>query len=336
MPEETELKLSIRPDQVGRIGKHPVVRNLKTGQARTRHMVSAYFDTPDMALRQRDLSLRVREVDQRHIQTLKRMKPADGAIMKRDEWEKDVATCAPDIRAFADGDIDRFFRDAVPAKKLKRLFETNVQRTVWNLRDGDAEVELALDVGEIRGENGHRVPLCEAELELKTGDARQLYDIALALNDRIDCTVGTLAKSDRGYALYRSEALTSAKAAPVVLSRDMTVWQAFVMICRNCLAHLEANAPVASIAEDPEGIHQTRVAIRRLRAAFKLFGKALPEDKRRFFMKELRWLQKQLARPDAAGEGVVEVTEPRRGGAGGGVCGRSQGASEPPLWTPPS
>jgi len=312
MPEETELKLSVRPEHAARIGNHPVVKKLRTGRGHTKHLVSTYFDTPDLLLRQRALSLRIRDVDARHVQTLKRMQPSDGAILKRDEWEKDVAGGDPDLEAFEDGEIRQFFRKSVPAETLRRLFATDVTRTIWNLRNGNAEVELALDVGEIRGANGARTPLCEAELELKAGDSRHLYDIALALNDRIDCTVGTLPKSERGYALYGDETLSAVKASPVALVRDMTVWQAFVAISRNCLAHLEANAPVACVARDPEGIHQSRVAIRRLRAAFKVFKAALPEEKRAFFSTDLRWLQKQLGDARDLDVFLAESLDPMR------------------------
>jgi len=294
MSEETELKLSVRPDHAARIRRHPIVRDLKSGQADTKHLVSVYFDTPELLLRRRALSLRVREVDHRHIQTLKRMQPSDGAIFKRDEWEWDVAACVPDISKFDDGDAQRIVRKAGAEDRLKRMFKTDVQRTVWNLRDADAEIELALDIGEICGENGACEPVCEAELELKSGDSRRLYEIALALNERIDCTVGSLAKSERGYALCGNEVMKPSKACTIVLANEMTVWEAFVAISRSCLAHLEANAPVARLGRDPEGIHQARVAIRRLRAAFKVFKAALPADKRVFFAKDLRWLQKQL------------------------------------------
>lgn len=314
MPEETELKLSIRPEHVARIGKHPIVRTLKTGRARTKHLISTYFDTPDLLLRQRSLSLRVRTVDHRHVQTLKRTQPADGAIMKRDEWEKDVDGCWPDVGAVGDSAIDRFFQNSVSRKTLDQLFATDVQRTVWDLSDDTADIELSLDVGEIRGQNGARVPLCEAELELKAGDSNRLYDIALALNDRIDCTVGTLAKSERGYALYGNELPEAAKASAVTLDRDMTVWQAFLAISRSCLVHLDANVPVVCLggSKDPDGVHQARVAIRRLRAAFKVFKGAIPDEIRTHFMDELRWLQKQLGDARDLDVFLMESLEPMR------------------------
>lgn len=294
MPEETELKLSLKPEQAGRIGRHPVVKQLTTGPSVTKRLLGTYYDTPDFLLRRQDVSLRVREVDQRFIQTLKRMQPSRGAVFSRDEWEVDVGGRDPDISEIEDVEIRRMLRRKRADKSLKPMFRTDVKRTVWQLRDKDAEIELALDLGEVRGENGNRTPICEAELELKSGDARRLYDIALALNEKIDCVVGTVAKSDVGYALYSTEGATPVKASKVPLARDMTVWQAFETICRSCLDQLEANAPIAREGRDPEGIHQARVANRRLRAAFKIFRRVLPEDRYREFADDLRWLQKEL------------------------------------------
>ena len=294
MPEETELKLSVRPEHAARIKKHPLVRALRAGRARTKHLVGTYFDTPDLLLNQRALSLRVREVDRRKIQTLKRMGPAGSAIFVRDEWEQDVNGRVPDLGAIEDEEIRRFFAETDAAISLHPMFRTDVRRTLWTLRDKDAEIELALDIGEIRSLKGARAPICEAELELKEGDPRRLIEVALALNERVDCTVGALTKAERGYALCRPEPPAAVKATPVVLERGASIWQAFVKICRNCLAHLDANDAAARTGNDPEGIHQARVAIRRLRAALKVFKSALPEDRRAHFMKELRWLQKQL------------------------------------------
>jgi inorganic triphosphatase YgiF len=294
MPEETELKLSVRPEHAARIKKHPLVRQLRSGRARTSRVVGTYYDTPDLLLSRQALTLRLRDANHRRVQTLKRMGPGRGPIVVRDEWEHEVNGRVPNIDAFEDEDIRRFFAETGAAESLHPLFKTDVQRTLWTLRDKDAEIELALDIGEIRSEKGSSTPVCEAELELKSGDPRRLIDVALALNERIDCTVAPLSKAARGYALCRGEPVGAVKASALALRRGATVWQAFVEISRNCLAHLEANDPVARAGIDPEGIHQARVAIRRLRAAFQVFKAVLPEDRRTHFVKELRWLQKQL------------------------------------------
>jgi CHAD domain-containing protein len=70
----------------------------------------------------------------------------------------------------------------------------------------------------------------------------------------------------------------SAKAPPSAIAPDATVEQAFQAIVRGCLSHLIANAPAVSERRDAEAVHQMRVALRRFRAAIKLFGDAVRSD----------------------------------------------------------
>lgn len=58
-----------------------------------------------------------------------------------------------------------------------------------------------------------------------------------------------------------------------VLNDMMSTGEAFCIIHRNCLAHINANVP-AVIARDSEGLHQARVGLRRLRTALKLVAKS--------------------------------------------------------------
>ena len=294
MQEETELKLSLPREQADRLKRHPLIRNLKAGRAQTKRMVGTYFDTPDLSLKRRDLSLRLREVDKRWIQTLKRMGPASGGLAVRDEWEYEVSEPMPDTSRIDCKELRKVLPKNEKSASLRALFTTDVKRTVWQLKDNEAEIELALDIGEIRSGDGPAEPICEAELELKSGNPRRLFDIALALNDRVDFTISGMTKSDRGYVLYDGGGQPVVKAKAVKLKRKMTVWQAFVAICQSCLAHLQHNEAAALAGVDPEGIHQARVAIRRLRAAFKVFKPVLPPSEHVLFAAELRWLQREL------------------------------------------
>lgn len=294
MQIETELKLSLPRKQADRLRRHPLIRNLKSGRAQTKRMVGTYFDTPDLSLKRRDLSLRLREVDKRWIQTLKRLGPSTGGLHVRDEWECEVEQPELNTSCIDNKEVRELLPKSHERASLRPLFTTDVRRTAWQLRDGETEIELVLDIGEIRSGDNTVEPICEAELELKSGDPHRLFDIALALNDRIDFTVGHLTKSDRGYALHSGGKRRPAKAKPIKIKRNMTVWQAFVAICRSCLMHLQENEAAALSGTDPEGIHQTRVAIRRLRAAYKVFKTVLPMTERDFFAAELRWLQQEL------------------------------------------
>lgn len=65
------------------------------------------------------------------------------------------------------------------------MFETIVRRTRRLLRDGDNELELRPDVGEIvAGEE--RSGICELELEIRQGSPTFAFDLALELLSSIE------------------------------------------------------------------------------------------------------------------------------------------------------
>ena len=61
------------------------------------------------------------------------------------------------------------------------------------------------------------------------------------------------------------------KARPIRLPPHISGASAFRRIMRACLDHLAENQPAAIAGVDDEGVHQARVAIRRLRSALVLF-----------------------------------------------------------------
>jgi triphosphatase len=58
---ETELKLTTSPAHLHKISAQRLLQDFATQEPSTHHLVSHYFDTPDNALHQRGLSLRVRQ-----------------------------------------------------------------------------------------------------------------------------------------------------------------------------------------------------------------------------------------------------------------------------------
>lgn len=100
----------------------------------------------------------------------------------------------------------------------------------------------------------------------------------------------------------------AAKAATLKLSKRASVEQAFQAIVRNCIDQVQGNEAGVSRYRDPESLHQMRVGLRRLNAAFALFRDLLhvpPE-----FMGELNWLMNQLG-PARDWSVFIESTLPR-------------------------
>jgi CHAD domain-containing protein len=63
---------------------------------------------------------------------------------------------------------------------------------------------------------------------------------------------------------------------------------------QSCLAHLQANEEGVLYGEDPEFVHQLRVALRRMRSALSVFAELVPKEKTLSLREELRWLTKEL------------------------------------------
>jgi CHAD domain-containing protein len=81
---------------------------------------------------------------------------------------------------------------------------------------------------------------------------------------------------------------------PVALDPAMSVETALERIGRRCLTHLLSNEQ-PTLAGEPEGIHQMRVAIRRLRSALLALKRPLQEKHYRWASEELRWIAHALA-----------------------------------------
>lgn len=257
-------------------------------------LISTYFDTADHALARRGVALRVRERDGHFIQGVKCDSREGPAGMVRREWEDTISRPEPDPQA---GESGRFLAPEL-ADRLVPLFRTEVQRRTLELAPmPGTRIEAAIDRGRISSShNGASEPISEVELEVKGGTATSLYDVALDLLAVAPVRLAWASKAERGYRLAEAKpALDDAvHAGAVELEPTMSGDEALRRIGLACLDHLLRNEP-AVLAGSREGIHQMRVAARRLRAVLSAFGWMLPRDQRRAASGELRWLANALS-----------------------------------------
>ena len=260
--------------------------------SRTR-LVSTYYDTPDHALARRGSSLRVRRHGRKFVQTVKSAASPGDSGLARGEWEDRVAGERPDPKAAQTGP----FLSPEIAKQLRPLFRTEVSRLTIPLSPEPAtRIEAAIDRGRIRdGADTPPEPISEVELELKSGAPSALYDVALKLLHVAPLRLERRSKAERGYLLAAREerAVKAVHAATIDLHPGLTGEAVLRRIGRACLDHLLRNED-AALAGDPEGIHQMRVAVRRLRAILSAFAPLLPREQRRWASNEMRWFADEL------------------------------------------
>src|SRR5574343_714774 len=108
MATEVELKLYCLPSEIARIGTHPLISaGVETGPAK--HLDNTYYDTPELALYQERIALRLRSTPTEQLQTVKCAAKSVAGLSSRPEWETPYtgafdfsAVDARKVRAFLD------------------------------------------------------------------------------------------------------------------------------------------------------------------------------------------------------------------------------------------
>lgn len=293
---EIELKLSGQPEALKDAFSSAAIRDKATERGRSKRLENIYYDTEDRRLRARGLAFRVRRDGRRYYQTLK-SDDAGGLAAYRGEWQTPLRSSEPDLGLMPEG-AAALLGELVSRDELRSMFTTRVQRSVRRIKStdrngGSSLVEAALDLGTIEC-NGASLPIAELELELLEGSPEALYDLALDLDALAPLHVETRSKSARGYALASGASPAWRKAEALSFAPEATVNDAIQAILRNCVEHWCANEAAALDGSDPEGVHQMRVAIRRLRSALSLFGRLLDPEARAWLSADAKAIVSEL------------------------------------------
>ncbi len=275
MSREIELRFSIRPEDFARL-KKAQPRGFAAGPSATRKLSSVYYDTPDFEFAKAGLTLRVRKLGRHYVQTVKD-ESAGALASDRGEYESKIGSATPDLQNIPDSKTRSQLQSIVDGGRVEPIVETKIRRTTRALKTQSGEhIELALDSGEIRTlANGRAaVTVNEVELELKHGSPIALYQAARRLCHAAPLTITTESKLERGLRVLEGREIGAQKAGKTELAEDCVVEEAFRATLNHCLRHIARNTGAVAEARDPEGIHQIRVGLRRLRAALSAFGDA--------------------------------------------------------------
>ncbi|WP_119165904.1 CYTH and CHAD domain-containing protein [Algihabitans albus] len=304
MGHEIELKLLLAPSQLKKLTRLPLLRAFAVGRSQSRQLDSTYFDTSDFLLRDRGMALRVRRIGDRRFQTLK-MAPEAAAVLAEEagerlngvqhflEFESEISGDLPELSAIDAPGLRDWFAEAKLGDRLEPVFTTAIARRTRLLRMADTEIELALDLGEIRAQ-GRSAAICEAELELKWGQPTRLFELAMMLAEALPLRLGGPTKAARGYDLFAGREPLPAKGQKPSVTSAMSAAEAFAKVMRCAIDQMRANEEAVFAEADPEGVHQLRVGVRRARAALSVFKPAMHETAHARLGEELRWLQREL------------------------------------------
>jgi inorganic triphosphatase YgiF len=263
---ELEFKLQLTHAELKRVRSHPALGNLSAGAPVTRTLRSIYFDTPDHRLRAQGLSLRLRSDGNGWLQTIKggwRPIEAEDAV-KRPE---------PDLGVIGKRRVRRKVGKAIDSSTLQPVLETVVERTTCHLRSSEGELKRTLDEGVARTGDAQS-PVCEAELELKSGGPECLLHAATQLFDAtpLRLAMGSQAEGANGPAVSVADgAAGPQRGEQPQLRAGQTCAEAFALIVQSAAAQITANRRAVLETEDPAAAHQLRIGLRRLRSALCAF-----------------------------------------------------------------
>ncbi len=272
MALETELKLSFPPQALAQIQQHPLISaTRKLGRAQT--LENTYFDTPDLMLGTYRVALRTRRIGRQWLQTVKCAASSSGGLSARPEWEQ-AFNGQFDFSAVDDEHtrslLESHAGDIVP------LFATVFRRETreYAPRAG-LRILIMIDSGSVQA-SGREAPISELELELAEGEASDLIDFALQLAADLPLMPEDASKAERGYSLFHNTAPRAQRSRRADLQPEMSLHSAFMRLALEQLRCWQANALGALQFEDPEFVHQLRVALRRLRTLLRIFAAHLP------------------------------------------------------------
>ncbi len=288
---EIELKFAVSPEAAGSLLHLPPLRRAR--DLGERCIDSRYFDTAGGRLQRDGIALRVRRQGDSFVQTAKMFDPAGHTAfrLEREDPVTGPRPCAALLRqAAGSGYADIADADLVPA------FRTMINRRVLMLEDQGrgSRVEVAIDNGFVEA-SGAREPLSEIELELMEGGVGDLYSLALGMHRQTPLAIEVFTKSQRGYALGGGLPPAWSKAGAFVLGPDTSLDDAIALTLGRCYGHWMNNQAAALDGRDIEGVHQMRVALRRLRAALELFAPWLGDGSQARFTADVKWIAASLA-----------------------------------------
>ncbi len=293
METEIELKFFVSPDFSSTL-LEKIAEN-KVLQHSCRELGNTYFDTPDNWLRQHDTGMRIRRFDDVYVQTVKTAGRVVAGLHQRPEYNAEHTSNDPDL-SLHPADIWPVGKEvALLQAELIPLFSTNFTREQWliGMPDG-SQIEVAFDQGSVSA-GGQSTPICEVELELKSGQTDALFTLARSFSEEGGMRLGNLSKAAQGYRLAQGYQGDDVKPLSLVKTHNRdTVESCFVQSLEHALSHWHYHEQIYIERDSIEALLEIKNSISFIRQIFTVYGGVVPRRASAILRQELKWLEQSL------------------------------------------
>jgi len=293
-----------------------------TALARTpRRLVDSYIDTDDWRIARAGFVVRTRRRGRHDEITLKDSHPAEGSGLRQRLEVTEVLPTSGVAALGPEGAVGRRLRAIVGSRRLREVLQVRTRRRPFALRVGGVDAaEVALDDTMIVVGGGQRpMQLRRVEVEVRPEWLEALEPIVDQLRASCGLQPARLSKFEAGLLAVGQEIPGSPDLGPTGISESSTMGELAYAVLRRQLGVLRDKEPGTRLGEDPEELHDMRVATRRLRAALALFSDVLPV-RAQVFREELGWLGRVLGAVrdlDVQQEGLAEMAAATAGWSAG-------------------
>jgi triphosphatase len=259
---------------------HETIDGLVLQPRPTLKIFDTYFDTDDWRIHRAGFALRIRSEDGKAEATLKSLRSNSTEMADRREVSEMLEGTESDSIAKSTGPVGTRVHAVSGAHALQPLFEVHTSRQRYAVHAANDEQplgEIALDETVIARPHGQpQTSIQRVEVEALTGAHEPLQTLVKAL--RTGCALESASDSKYAQGL-KSVGLAPAPApdfAPTAIDFSMRMDEVAYANLRRYLSAWYQHEPGARLGDDPEELHDLRVAGRRLDAILREFGRYLP------------------------------------------------------------
>lgn len=265
------------------LAQHRTLDEFQIEQRDALDLHDTYLDTDDWRFHRAGFALRARASSAGAEATLKSLVSARSDAADRREVSEALSDGNVESLSATAGDVGKRVRAVTGDRPLRRLFEVRTARERFAIRSHGAEIgELALDdtlIGRVGGEPQARV--LRVEVEALTPATDSLRNFVEALRGGCGLQPATESK-------YRLGLEATGLSPPVLADTEAPAADPTMRVAELARAELRrrldqwfTHEPGARMGDDPEHLHDLRVAARRIDAALSLFDGHLPHGLRR-------------------------------------------------------
>jgi CHAD domain-containing protein len=295
--------------------EHPSAAEVAVVPGGARELRDVYYDTEDWRFYRAGYRMRVRNTDGESAQaTMKALASAEGALRRRREISEPIDGIK--TPKGISGPVGDRVRRIAGSADLRPLFEVRTRRrtfalctetsslgeivedTSGNIRPQNSEqdamvlAEIALDESEILANGGASTHLSRVEVEV--GSDAQIHDgvgdFVEVLRETLKLRPTLISKFRTGLSVAGLSPEMAPDLGPTKIDATLSCGEVAFAILRRHFAEMLAHEPGVRLGEDPEELHDMRVATRRLRAALKLYSSDFLPKRSERYERDLRWV----------------------------------------------